>query len=530
MTMNNQLQAQYSAAARQAVARRQWATVDTCAKELLELDADSAEGWFLTGLTRKAQLRTEDAIAAFRKALELDNARYDAAVELAVILVSERLHGEAAGLVSAREQQMWNSPLYLNKAGTVFKHIGLNEKAHVLYKRANELQPGVELIMANLADTSMFIGEIDEARALFRSLLERNPSHQRNHLSLARLARAENQDHIEEMLTELGRTNLPPDRNIFMYYALGKEYEDLEEWDKAFEYYEKAGDAVASVADYDIESDLELLDTIMETCTADWLSTGEPQNAADRYGKVPIFIVGLPRTGTTLTDRIIGSHSDVRSLGETQYMQMVLRHLSEVQSAEKMTPEMIRVGAGLEISTIGDGYMDMLSYRLGDEPFFVDKLPFNLLYLGFIAKAFPDARIVLMNRNPMDSCFSMYKQVFTWAYKFSYTQEGLGRFYAKYTELVQHWRSILGDRLVEARYEQLVSDQEGETRALLDRLGLDFEAACLKFEKNKTATATASSVQVREKAHTRSVERWRRYEKQLQPLRERLEQAGIEVG
>jgi hypothetical protein len=151
------------------------------------------------------------------------------------------------------------------------------------------------------------------------------------------------------------------------------------------------------------------------------------------------------------------------------------------------------------------------------------------LYLGFIAKAWPDKPIVLLKRNPMDACFSMFKQVFTWAYKFSYSLETLGQYYVAYDRLCQHWRELLGDRLVELQYEELVSDQEVQTRRLLDRLGLEFEDACLSFEKNAAPSATASSVQVRQKVHTDSVGRWKRYENQLEPLRKHLDAAGIPV-
>ena len=301
----------------------------------------------------------------------------------------------------------------------------------------------------------------------------------------------------------------------------------MQRWDEAFEYFKMAGDAIASVSNYDINTDLRLIDKIIDVCDADWLSDGSGRTGSREGDKDPIFIVGLPRTGTTLTDRIVSSHTKVQSVGETQFMQMVIRRESGVQSDEKITTEMIEVAAELDIDVIGDGYMDMLSYRLGEEPMFVDKLPFNILYLGFIAKAYPNARIVHVKRHPMDSCFAMYKQLFTWAYKFSYTQEGLGLFYPAYIRLLNHWKDVLGDRLIELEYESLVSDQENQTRILLDKLGLPFEDACLHFEKSKTATATASFAQVREKIHTRSVNRWKNYEAQLQPLRASLEKAGI---
>jgi len=129
----------------------------------------------------------------------------------------------------------------------------------------------------------------------------------------------------------------------------------------------------------------------------------------------------------------------------------------------------------------------------------------------------------------MDACFSMYKQVFTWAYKFSYSLDWLGRYYVAYDRMLNHWRELLKDRLIEVEYESLVADHEGQTRILLDKLGLDFEQACLDFDQNKTPSATASSVQVREKAHTRSVNKWKKFERQLQPLREHLESAGIRI-
>lgn len=243
----------------------------------------------------------------------------------------------------------------------------------------------------------------------------------------------------------------------------------------------------------------------------------------------PVFIVGLPRTGTTLTERIVASHSQVQSVGETLFLQMTLRQVSGVQSIESVSPAIIEAAATKDIRLIADGYLDAIGYRLGNQPLFIEKLPFNFLYLGFIAKAFPQARLVHQRRNPMDACFAMYKQVFTWAYKFSYDLEALGRYYVAHERLAQHWRRLLGSRLIAVDYESMVADQEGQTRQLLDRLGLGFEQACLDFDRNKTASATASSVQVREKIHTRSVNRWRNFESQLRPLSRVLESAGIAV-
>jgi hypothetical protein len=432
-------------------------------------------------------------------------------------------------VVARYEKKLGNSPVYLNMAGNVYSGIGMPERAWPLYKKADELQPGVDLFQSNIATCAVFLGKIEEAKQILERSLERFPAHQRYHYQLAGLEKATDRKHVEQMKNVLRSTNMAPDKNIFMYYAIGKELEDLEEWEEAFKFFKMAGDAVSSVADYDINTDLQLIDKFIEVCNADWLQDGAVEAAANSSEKTPVFVVGLPRTGTTLTERIIASHSKVRSVGETQFMQMVLRHESGVVSDQKMTPEMIEAAAKLDIKIIGDGYMEMLNYKLGDEPMFVDKLPFNIFYLGFIAKAFPNARIVHVKRNPMDSCFAMYKMVFTWAYKFSYTLEGLGSFYPAFIRLVDHWRETLGARMIEVEYEKLVTDQENQTRMLLERLGLEFEEACLNFHENTTAAFTASAVQVREQVHTRSVNRWRNYSKQLQPLRDSLENAGVAV-
>ena len=498
-----------------------------CAIEILKSEPMEAEGIFLMGLVEKAARRPRKATEAFETVLRIDSNRYDAAVELASQYSMSRRNGDVESLLGRYEELLANSPRYLDMAATVYTEIGLPERAWPLYEKANKLQPEITLFQANLAACAVFVGEIDRARQAYRSLLDKNPTHQRNHYQLARLERATNTEHIEQMEAVLRETNLPPDRNIFLHYALGKEYEDLQHWDKAFEHIKQASDAAAGVANYDVKDDIAIIDKVVDVCNANWLQTDARPAPED---KTPLFIVGLPRTGTTLVERIVTSHSKVQSVGETEFLQMNMRMVSELQAVDKMTPAMIESVAGKDISLVREGYLNTIRYRLKESPIFIDKLPFNVLYLGFIAKAWPDKPIILMKRKPMDACFSMYKQLFTWAYKYSYSLDALGRYYIAYHRLCEHWRELLGSQLVEIQYEDLVSEQEVQTRRLLGGLGLEFEEACLSFEKNTAPTATASSVQVREKVHTGSVERWKRYKQQLEPLRMQLEAAGIATG
>ncbi len=518
-----------SVLARRAVEVRDWATVRACAGELRRLDPDSAEGHFLWGLTEKAQRQLARAREAFESALRLDPRRYDAAVELANQYSLARRNADAEALLDRYAEALSNSPLYLDLVGTVYTEIGLPQKAWPMFKQATGLQPGVDVFQANLATCAVYLGKIDEARAIYTSLLERFPNHRRNHYQLSRLGKATGFAHVDQMKAILADTDEPPERNVPLYFAIGKELEDLEQWDEAFEYYQRGCDTVTRITGHDVAADIALIDKVIEVCSADWLAAGGEDTRLDDSGKTPIFVVGLPRTGTTLTERILASHSQVASLGETVFLQLVLKRESGVASDENMNPAMIEAVAGKDMGRIAKAYIDAVRYRLGEAPMFIEKLPFNFLYLGFIARAWPAAKIVHLVRNPMDACFSMYKQVFTWAYKFSYSLESLGRYYIAHQRLAGHWQDRLGGRLIEVRYEDLVADQEGQTRRLLDQLGLEFEEACLEFHRQKTPSTTASSVQVRQGVHAGSVLRWKRFERQLEPLRAQLEAAGIPV-
>ena len=412
-----------SNAGRRAAAKNDWPIVHACAIGILDRAPREPEGFFLMGLVEKAAARPKKATKAFESVLEIDASRYDAAVELASQYSMARRNRAVAELLGRYEELLANSPRYLDMAATVYTEIGLPERAWPLYQRANELQPDITLFQANLAACAVYVGEIDKAREIYQTLLDKDSTHQRNHYHLARLERAKDLKHIEQMEAILRDTDLPPERNIFLHYALGKEYEDLQQWDKAFDHIQRAGDAVVSVANYDVKDDIAIIDKIIEVCDAGWLEDDLTSPVDD---KTPLFIVGLPRTGTTLTERIIASHSKVQSVGETEFIQMVIRRESKVEAVEKMNPAIIESMAGKDISLIRDGYLDTIAYRLGKQPIFIDKLPFNVLYVGFIAKAWPDKPIILMKRNPMDACFSMYKQVFTWAYKYSYSLETAG--------------------------------------------------------------------------------------------------------
>ncbi|MDT8321288.1 MAG: tetratricopeptide repeat protein, partial [Xanthomonadales bacterium] len=219
--MNDRL-ARISASARQASRTGDWAAVKAGARQILESNRHSPEGWFLTGLAEKARGKSQQAVTAFTRALRLDSRRYDAAVELAELYWKGMRHREAKALLESCEPLLAGSPLYLDKAATVWTRLGLHARAWPLYRRANELQPGVEKLQSNLAACAVLLGHLDEARKLYSELLEQRPDHQRNHYELARLQRARDRTHVDRMLAVLEDKRLPPQENIFLYYAIAK--------------------------------------------------------------------------------------------------------------------------------------------------------------------------------------------------------------------------------------------------------------------------------------------------------------------
>jgi hypothetical protein len=235
-------------------------------------------------------------------------------------------------------------------------------------------------------------------------------------------------------------------------------------------------------------------------------------------------VLGLPRSGTTLVDRILSSHSKVASLGEIQDFALVL---IEGAGQARDKADLIRRSAAMDHAALGRAYRSRIAERDPRALFAIDKTPLNFLYIGLIALALPNARIVHVRRGAMDGCYAMYKTLFRMGYPFSYDLGDLAAYRIAYERLMAHWRGALPGRMVEIDYEALIADQEGESRRLVAACGLDWEEACLDFHRNPAPVATASAVQVRAPIHDRSVGLWRRYETGLVPLADALGKAGI---
>jgi len=306
---------------------------------------------------------------------------------------------------------------------------------------------------------------------------------------------------------------------------MGKEYEDLQQWEQAFKAFSNGAAARRETIDFDEQAEIAMFDYLESEYTAPWIDSlpdGNPDPS-------PIFVLGQPRTGTTLVERIITSHSQVHSAGELQQLGLAMRRLSRYRNPKRFSAELFQMTRELEPAKIGGMYLQTSGKMRGNKPRFVDKLPQNYLMIPLILKALPNAKIVHLVRNPMDACFSSFKQLFADAYLHSYEQTEMARHHARYRHLMQIWRERFAGRFFDISYEETASNLEPNARALIDYLELPWEEACLNFHQQEGAVSTASAVQVREPAHTRSIGRWRQYQSQLEPMVSALRKAGVSV-
>ena len=494
-----------SAAAQRAARAENWETVRDCTSEILKHDKRHPEAWFLTGLMEKAAGRNPQAVAAFSQSLQLDSKRSDAAIELANLCQQFLRNREAIALLQRYAPMLAEKAHYLDQAGSIYTRLGLHDKAWPLYRKANELQPDIDHFQENLAACATALGRTVQASELYHAVLSRHPGQQKSHYHLACLEPAQDSAHIDWMKQILDSTSLPAEQNVYLYSAIAKELEDLGQWQESFDYYSLAADAAGSSSG--VAGEIALIDRIIEVCNSAWLEKWARKATSKYRSKSPVFIVGFPASDTRQTERIVASHSKVESADETAYLPMIIKRAGGAGLKQDISPEIIDAAAKKEVEFISNGYLDAMEYRLHGYPMFTDCLPANFLYLGFIAKAFPDAQFIHVQRNPMDACLAMYKQP---ALSFAHSIDSLADYYLAHERLLYHWRKVLENRLIELDFDSLLIEPETQIRELLGRLDLDFEPACL--EQQPEAAAFGS---------------WKNWENQLQPLKERLENDGL---
>lgn len=407
----------------------------------------------------------------------------------------------------------------LRRAAEAFTHLGCHEDADRCMQAA--LRMSADSVGCNFqaASCALAMGRLQEAEKLLDELLTKQPDDFDAAYNRATLRRqVPEQNHIaalEAALARIGPDSAPP----ALSYALAKEYEDLGQADRSFDHLERGAAARRKTLAYDVASDVAAMQDIANHFSTAFFRTS-PQGYLD---EAPIFVVGLPRSGTTLVDRILSRHPQVESRGEMNDLALAVMRAAGPASDKK---DRIARTAQADMAALGASYCRSVRGAGASAPVFVDKTPLNFLYLGIIACALPNARIVHLSRDPMASGYAMMKTLFRMGYPFSYAQGDIAQYQIAYLELMRHWRVHLGTRILDVRYEDLVDELERETRRMLAHCGLDWRPECLAFHEASSPSATASAAQVRRPIYRESVAQWRNLAHRLITLQEGLRTGG----
>lgn len=482
----------------------------------LQLRPDYPEALCNLGLARLKTQRLDEADALLQRALQHRPGYAEALRGLARLRYEQGDFGQAETLLHQAIAAAPDTPDAHCQLGGLLAEQERPGEAEAAYRRALALDPDNADAHVGLGNLSLEAGDIDAAEALLKAALTSAPDNigARFHLAQARKVRPGdvNLAALEALMPTAA--TLSADRRIPLHYALGKAYDDLRDYDRAFPHFLEGARLKRATLRYDAAADEARARRIAEIVDTDFFAR---LHGAGNASEVPVFILGMPRSGTTLTEQIIASHPDVFGAGERpELMERVQRPTA---GKPAFYPENLAQLDHKTLTAWGDEYLARLVQRAPSARRISDKMPANYLALGLIPLMLPRAKIIHVQRDPVDTCVSCFTRLFNRNQDASYDLAELGRHYAAYARLMQHWRRILpAQQLLEVRYEDIVSDMEGQARRLIAFCGLEWHDACLTFHETRRDVRTASLTQVRQPIYGSSVARWRHYEKHLGPL------------
>lgn len=481
---------------------------------------------FVAGVSALQLQRLPEGLRHLQLAVHHNPRRPDYAAQFARALALARLTRESVVAADAATAMGPDDPATLDTLAVVYTQANEHAKAADLFERALQHMPNRAISHFNLATSLTFMGELKRAEHEYEACLALDPTFWKGHLALAQLRKATADDnHLARLQALLGQETEAAAR-MYLHLAQAKEFEDMGDYPQAFRHLSAGKAAGGEGRGYTSARDAALFNTIRE------LFENSGSLGSGALSESPIFVVGMPRSGTTLVDRILSSHPKVHSAGELQNFGVILKRLSGSRTSELLDSDTLRRAMQVDPRVLGEAYVDSTRPGTAVKPRFVDKLPHNFLYLGYIARALPNAKIVCLRRHPMDTCLGNFRQLFAQTspyYDYSFDLLDTGRYYLLFDALMRHWDRVLPGRILEVRYEQLVDDQEGQTRRLLAHCGLDWDEDCLRFSENTAPVATASAVQVRSPMHRDALARWKRYGDALAGLRGLLESGGVRI-
>lgn len=464
--------------------------------------------------------RYVDAENLLSRCLELAPSFAEARSHYAMVLSRQNRPGDALPQVETLLSEQPRNPYYRNLKATILVAIGEYTQAIELYTQILAEYPHQAKIWVSLGHVLKTAGRQAECIHAYRKALELAPELGEAYFSLANLKTFRFE--AAELEALRARVSVPGESTenlLHLHFALGKACEDAADYAASFEHYSRANQLRRSQIHYDAQDTSRVVERSCTLYTQEFFATRAGQGCPARD---PIFIIGLPRSGSTLLEQILASHSQVEGTMELYDMISLARRLGS-GAGPNTYPDSVAGLEAAQLRALGEQYLERTRIqRKSDAPCFIDKMPNNLLHVGLIHLILPNARIIDARRHPLGCCFSVFKQHFARGQHFSYSLEDVGRYYTDYVRLLAHFDAVLPGRVHRVFYERLIDDTEGEVRRLLDYCGLPFEEQCLRFYENARAVRTASSEQVRQPIFREGLDQWRRYEPWLTPLQDAL--------
>jgi tetratricopeptide (TPR) repeat protein len=462
--------------------------IEALLRRATELAPGLVPAWIMLGELLHQSERSEDAIACYRRAAEIDP----------------------------------DNPSVWSGLGADYAQLGDMERSAAAYGRSVALEPGLPGVHMSYAHALKALGRQTEALREYRAAIAQKPDFGEVYWSMANLKvfRFEPAE-VAAMEQQVQRPDLSPSADVHFRFALGKACEDAGDYDRAWEFYTSGNQRQRPLVSYDPTGFEVRHRQLAEVFTREFLDRHQGQGFES---DAPIFIVGLPRSGSTLIEQILASHSQVEGTLELSTLGEIAVSVGRYRRGRVEYPEAVRELTARDFRAYGREYLDQTKiYRTTGKPRFTDKLPNNFSHIGFAHLILPNARIINARRHPLDSILGSYKQLFGKGQNFTYDMDELVLYYRQYHEIMKHWQRVLPGKVLDVHYEETVGDFEAQVRRILAHCGLPFEEACLRFHETNRAVRTASSEQVRQPLYTRALGTWRRYEKHLRPWQQEIE-------
>jgi tetratricopeptide (TPR) repeat protein len=534
-----------------------FAEAEACSRRAIAIKPDYADAHSNLGKVFLRLGRLDEALASFRQAIQFDPKFSSAYCNAANILSAQDRDDEA---LAYYEQALQHNPGNIearHNLGVALSRLGRIEEASVSYGEVLRLYPTAVETLCNMADGLIILGRFDEANEYYQRALALNPDLIQAHVGRARvLEKQGNYDESYECIKPYlaSGVEMPELATLYallcrrynrcneavelaekvlarkarqlgrfprmqLHFALGALYDAAQNYEHAFSHY-RQGNEYAADGEFNPQEHVRFVDRIITTFSAERVKNGP--RAAMRSDQ-PVFILGMPRSGTSLVEQILASHPAVYGGGELDTVIKFTKTLPAVLSTVQSYPECVEALTQEKCDLLARDYFERLNTDSMNAVRITDKMPANFLHLGLINMLFPDARVIHCMRDPLDTCLSCYfQQFFAYAYAYTFKLEHLGVYYRQYRRLMKHWHDVLPLQIMDVRYEDLVADQEALSRAMVEFCGLEWDDHCLHFHESDRIINTASYNQVREKIHNKSIARWKHYEPYLGPLKEAL--------